>query len=90
MTSHPDVEEAAVIGVAAEVGEQDVKLFAKAREGVSLDPAELSAWLEPRLAKYPRPRYIEIVGDFERTPSQRIRKHLLSTGTDGAWDRERA
>ncbi|RGE24260.1 class I adenylate-forming enzyme family protein [Leucobacter sp. wl10] len=89
VVSHPDVEEAAVIGVAAAVGEQDIKLFAKPRKGASIGPAELSEWLEPRLARYQRPRYIAVVDSFERTPSQRIRKHLLSAATDDIWDRER-
>lgn len=89
VTSHPDVEEAAVIGVAASIGEQEIKLFVKLREGAVVSPGELSEWLAPRLAKYQRPRYIAVVDDFERTPSQRIRKHLLSTSTDDVWDRER-
>ena len=53
---------------------------------MSLPPQELSDWLAPRLARYQRPRYIAIVEEFERTPSQRIMKHKLSKRTDDAWD----
>ncbi|MFT4029288.1 MAG: AMP-binding protein [Protaetiibacter sp.] len=88
VTEHPLVEEAAVIGVEAEIGEQEIKLFVKPMEGVRLDPAALVAWLQPRLAKYQLPRYVEIVADFEHTPSQRIRKHLLNPSTHGVWDRQ--
>lgn len=88
ITTHDDVEEAAVIGVEAEIGEQEIKAFVKLRGGGSVTPEELSEWLEPRLAKYQRPRYIAVVEDFERTPSQRVRKHLLSDSVDGCWDRE--
>jgi crotonobetaine/carnitine-CoA ligase len=87
---HPAVEDCAMIGVAAEVGEQDIKLFVKVRPGTEIDPAELSLWLGVRLAPHQIPRYIEVVDDFERTPSQRIMKHKLSPRTDSAWDRTTA
>jgi carnitine-CoA ligase len=83
---HPAVEECAMIPVATEIGEQDIKLFVKPRPGASIDPAELSAWLAPQLAPYQQPRYIVVIADFERTPSQRIMKHHLSKRTDDAWD----
>jgi crotonobetaine/carnitine-CoA ligase len=84
---HPSVEDCAMIGVAAEVGEQDIKLFVKLKNGSDLGPAELSGWLATRLAGYQNPRYIAILDAFERTPSQRIMKHRLSAATGDAWDR---
>jgi crotonobetaine/carnitine-CoA ligase len=83
---HPAVEDCVAIGVAAEVGEQEIKLFVMPKAGGAVVPAELSAWLASRLARYQRPRYIAVVDAFERTPSQRIMKHKLSRGTDDAWD----
>jgi crotonobetaine/carnitine-CoA ligase len=84
---HPDVEDCAMIGVKAEIGEQDIKLFVKPRAGASLDPEGLSGWLAERLAPYQNPRYIALVANFERTASERIMKHRLSARTDDAWDR---
>lgn len=84
---HPAVEDCAMIPVAAEIGEQDIKLFVKPKPGASIDPAELSAWLTPQLAPYQRPRYIAVLADFERTPSQRIMKHQLSRRIDDCWSR---
>jgi carnitine-CoA ligase len=84
---HPAVEDCAMIGVAAEIGEQDIKLFVKPRAGSSLMAAELSGWLAERLAPYQNPRYIVIVDDFERTASQRIMKHKLAALTTAAFDR---
>ena len=84
---HPAVEDCAMIGVATDVGEQDIKLFVKAKAGTTLEPAALAAWLGERLASYQVPRYIKVVADFERTPSQRIMKHALSKALDDAWDR---
>ncbi len=84
---HGDVEDCAMIGVASDVGEQDIKLFVKPREGADIDAAALSDWLGARLAPYQNPRYIAFVEDFERTASQRIMKHRLSPRLDDAWDR---
>jgi crotonobetaine/carnitine-CoA ligase len=85
--AHPAVEDCAMIGVAAEIGEQDIKLFVKPRPGSHLDAATLSAWLGERLAPYQNPRYIAVVEEFERTPSLRIMKHKLSRDTADCWDR---
>ena len=84
---HADVEDCAMIGVASDVGEQDIKLFVKPREGAAIDAAALSDWLAARLAPYQNPRYIAFVDEFERTASQRIMKHKLSPRLDDAWDR---
>jgi carnitine-CoA ligase len=84
---HPAVEDCAMIGVAADVGEQEIKLFVTPKSGVPLDLAALSRWLTERLAPYQNPRYLSLVGEFERTPSQRILKHRLSTRRDDCWDR---
>jgi crotonobetaine/carnitine-CoA ligase len=85
---HLGVEDCAIIGVAAEIGEQEIKLFVKPRAGVALTPAELSHWLAERLAPYQNPRYIVMVDEFERTASQRVMKHKLAALTAAAWDRK--
>jgi crotonobetaine/carnitine-CoA ligase len=84
---HPAVEDCAMIGVAAEIGEQDIKLFVKRRADAALTPAELSDWLAKRLAPYQNPRYIAMIDDFERTASQRVMKHKLAASTAAAFDR---
>jgi crotonobetaine/carnitine-CoA ligase len=84
---HPAVEDCAMIGVAAEIGEQEIKLFVKQKAGAALAPQELSDWLAKRLAPYQNPRYIIMVDDFERTASQRIMKHKLAALDAAAWDR---
>jgi carnitine-CoA ligase len=86
---HPAVEACAMIGVAAEVGEAEIKLCVKLKPGANLTPPALSAWLAGHLAPYQRPRYLAFVDDFERTPSQRIIKHTLSKRTDDAFDASR-
>jgi crotonobetaine/carnitine-CoA ligase len=83
---HPAIEDCAMIGVAAAVGEAEIKLFVALKPGAQLSADELSDWLALRLARFQRPRYIAIVDAFERTGSQRIMKHKLSRRTDDAWD----
>jgi carnitine-CoA ligase len=83
---HPAVEDCAVIAVAADVGEAEIKLFITLRPGAQLEAAELSGWLTGRLARYQRPRYIAILDAFQRTPSARIMKHVLSRRVDDCWD----
>lgn len=87
--SHPAVEDCAIIGVPAEIGEQDIKLFVKPKPGSAIDPAAVLAWLAERLAPYQIPRYLALVEEFERTPSERIIKHKLPRETAGVFDRER-
>jgi carnitine-CoA ligase len=87
VSKHHAVEDCAMIGVTAEIGEQDIKLFVKPRAGTTLAPQELSDWLAERLAPYQNPRYIAIVNEFERTASQRIMKHKLAAVTAPVWDR---
>jgi crotonobetaine/carnitine-CoA ligase len=83
---HPAVEDCAVIAVAADVGEAEIKLFITLRPGAQLEAAELSGWLTGRLARYQRPRYIAVLDAFQRTPSARIMKHVLSRRVDDCWD----
>ncbi|MGH6760794.1 MAG: AMP-binding protein [Phyllobacterium sp.] len=85
--SHPSIEDCAMIGVAADIGEQDIKLFVKPKNGSRVIPVELSTWLTSRLANYQNPRYIAVIEEFERTPSQRIMKHKLSKALNDCWDR---
>jgi crotonobetaine/carnitine-CoA ligase len=85
---HSDVEDCAMVGVPAEIGEQDILLFIQLAAGTNPDPAAISAWLERQLPPYQRPRFIAFVESFERTPSQRIKKHFLPMDSAIRWDRE--
>lgn len=90
LNSHPAIQESAVVGVKAEVGEQDLKAFVKLTPGVALDPFDLIKWCEPRMPRYQIPRYIAIVETFEKTPTLRIRKEALPRDTSHCWDLERS
>lgn len=86
-SQHPDVEDSAMIGVATDIGEQDIKLFVQLKPGATVNAEALGTWLGERLAAFQVPRYIAFVEAFDRTPSQRIMKHRLPNSTDDCWDR---
>jgi crotonobetaine/carnitine-CoA ligase len=74
---HPDVAEAAVIGVPSELSEEDVKAFVIAAPGRSVDAKDVHAFAARHLAPYKVPRYFEVVDDLPHTPTGRLAKHRL-------------
>lgn len=77
LACHPDITEAAVIGVPdARWGEVGAA-FVIVAPGASLDPAALTAWCRERLAAFKVPRRFVQVDDFPRTASGKVSKALL-------------
>lgn len=90
---HPGVEECAVIGVPSELeggGDEEIKVLVKPVPGARVDPFELIRVCEQHLAYFQVPRYVELVEEFPKTPSERIRKDELSRSVAACWDRERS
>jgi crotonobetaine/carnitine-CoA ligase len=83
---HPAVAESAVVGVPNEISDEDVKIFLRLNTGLSLDPLDFIHWAETRMAHFQVPRYIAFVETFAKTPSERIRKEVLSRDTSGIFD----
>jgi crotonobetaine/carnitine-CoA ligase len=75
---HPDVAEAAVIGVPAELSEEDVKAFVIGAPGRTVDVIDVHAFAGRHLARFKVPRYFEIVDELPHTPTGRLAKHRLS------------
>jgi crotonobetaine/carnitine-CoA ligase len=90
LTSHPSVEEAAVIGVPSELTEEEVLAVVVTKRGHNLSPEELLDHGQDRLPHFAVPRYVRFASDLPKTPSQRIEKYRLrEIGlTDDTWDRE--
>jgi len=88
LNSHPKIQESTVIGVDADVGEQELKAFIKCAVGANLEPLEIIKWCESLLPYYQIPRYVTFVDSFEKTPTERIRKENLSKDTSDCWDFE--
>jgi carnitine-CoA ligase len=87
---HPAVLEAAVVGVASDLGEDDILLFVTVRSDSALDYPELLDFCCDRMPYFSVPRYVEIVSELPKTIIGRVRKDILRARGVGpaAWDRE--
>ncbi|WP_448955340.1 class I adenylate-forming enzyme family protein [Labrys neptuniae] len=78
---HPDIRQAAVVGVPDERLVEVIAAFVILKEGCSATPAEIIAWSRPRMAGFKTPRHVWIVSDFEAigmTASAKVQKKPLA------------
>jgi acyl-CoA synthetase (AMP-forming)/AMP-acid ligase II len=80
---HPDVREAAVIGVPHQVLGEDVGAFVVLREGAALSEDELKEFCVDRLADYKRPRQVTFVTELPRNATGKVMKHVLREHVSG-------
>jgi crotonobetaine/carnitine-CoA ligase len=78
IAAHPSVVECAVVGVASELSEDEVKAFVVTTGAA--DFAALRRWAAERLAPFKVPRYWQQLAALPRTPTQRVAKHELPLG----------
>ena len=84
----PGIREVAVVAVPSQYGEDEVMAVIAPVPGHRIDPAELDAFLVPRLAHFMVPRYIRLMDELPKTSTQKVQKFLLrEEGMAGAWDR---
>ena len=89
LASHPDVFEAAVVGVPSELSEEEIKAFVVLNDAAA-DLAAVRAHAAGLLAPFKVPRYMEATADLPHTPTGRIAKHQLDRErTDAEVDFER-
>ena len=77
LLEHPDVREAAVVGIDHDVLGEDVAAFVSLRDGVSGDVDELRAFCAQRLADYKVPRQITFVDELPRNATGKVLKQQL-------------
>ena len=91
LQDHPDVLECAVVGVASELSEEEVKAFVVPAPGRRPDFAGLRAHAAARLSAFKVPRYWQLIDELPRTPTARVAKHRLPRGHPaGEYDAEAA
>lgn len=77
LNGHPAILESAVIGVPDDKWGEAGKGFLLLRPDQSIDPGSLNAWCRDFIAAYKIPATFELVDDFPRTASGKIRKPEL-------------
>jgi crotonobetaine/carnitine-CoA ligase len=89
---HPDVREAAAIGVPSELSEDEVMVVVAPVAGRTIDPVSLIDFLQARMAHFMIPRYVRVLEELPKTPTAKVRKaELREQGiTADTWDREAA
>lgn len=88
LSAHPEVLECAAFGVPSELEEEEIKVAVVAQGSRQLSPQELAAYCQEKLPSFMVPRYIEIVDELPRTPTEKIAKQVLRECgiTQGTWD----
>lgn len=89
--AHPAVREAAAVAVPSEFAEDEVMVVVAAVAGQTIDPAQLLEFLQPRMAHFMLPRFIRVVPELPKTPTEKVQKTLLREQgvTPDSWDREK-
>ncbi|WP_300973644.1 AMP-binding protein [Sphingomonas sp. LHG3406-1] len=90
--AHPDVREAAAIGVPSEYSEDEVMVVVAPIPGRTIDVAALAEFLAGRMPYFMVPRYFRVLAELPKTPSAKVMKaELRAEGiTPDTWDREQA
>jgi carnitine-CoA ligase len=90
--AHEAIEDVVVHAVPSPVGEDDVKVTAVLKAGMTLTEEDLCTWAIERLPYFAVPRYIEFRAILPRNPVGRVLKYQLRDEgcTDTTWDREKS
>jgi acyl-CoA synthetase (AMP-forming)/AMP-acid ligase II len=75
---HPEVREAAVVGVPHDVLGEDIAAFVVRKPDAAVGGDELQAFCADHLADYKRPRQVNFVDELPRNATGKVMKHLLA------------
>jgi crotonobetaine/carnitine-CoA ligase len=92
VNSHPAVLESAAVAVKSEMSEDEVMICLTLRPGARLQPEGLLDHCQERMAYFMVPRYVRILAELPKTPTERVQKAALRAEgvTADTWDREKA
>lgn len=92
LREYPGIADVAAVAVKADEGGEDEVLvcLVLAADAVPLDPMAFLDFCVERMPYFAVPRYLEIVAEIPKTPSQKIQKNTLRARglSASTWDRE--
>ena len=77
IVGHPDVLEAAVVGVRNDQGLEEAVAFVVPRSGHRIDPASIDAHCREHMATFKRPRQVFTVDELPKTATGKIQRFKL-------------
>lgn len=77
LARHPGVREVAVVGAPSEAWGEEVVAFVVAREGATLDPADLDQWCRGEIAAFKRPKRYCLRDELPKNSYGKVPKTLL-------------
>lgn len=86
----PGIDDAACVAYPGEFeGDDEVKVFVVPEPGAQIQFPDLVEFLTGRLASFMLPRYLELADTLPKTPTTRVRKHVLREqgNTAATYDR---
>ncbi len=77
LLAHEDVREAAAVPVPSEFTEDEVLIVVAPVSGRTIEAAAIVEYLRSRVAHFMVPRYVRIVNELPKTPTEKVQKHVL-------------